>query len=61
MSLPAAMLLKLLPYLAMSAAGWLGWWAGRHVGIMTAYLLCVISAALGLYYGRRLVKQILGE
>jgi hypothetical protein len=55
------MLLKLLPYLAMSAAGWFGWWLGRHVGLFTAYIVSILAAAAGLYYGRRLAKQVLGE
>ena len=53
--------LKLIPYLAMFAAGWFGWWLGRHVGLFTAYIGSILGGAAGLYFGRRLVKRVLGE
>jgi hypothetical protein len=55
------MLLRIIPYLAMIGAGGLGWWVGRRVGLFTAYVLCVLGVAGGLYFGRRIVKRVLGE
>jgi len=37
---------------------WLGWWLGDHIGLMTAMLLSVIGAGLGMYYGRRLTQDL---
>jgi uncharacterized membrane protein YfcA len=53
--------LKVIPYLAASLAGWIGWTLGRKGGPFAAYLLAVIGVAAGLYYGRRLVKRVQGE
>jgi hypothetical protein len=53
--------LKILPYLAAILAGSIGWSLGRPLGLMVAYVLCVLAGAAGLYYGRRLVKRVLGE
>ena len=53
--------LKLIPYLAASLAGWIGWSVGRKGGPFAAYVLAVIGVAVGLYYGRRLVKHVQGE
>jgi hypothetical protein len=38
----------------MMVGSWLGWWLGDHVGLMTAFILSMIGAGFGLYYGRRL-------
>jgi hypothetical protein len=53
--------LKIIPYLAASLAGWVGWVLGRKGGIFTAYVLSIVATAVGLYYGRRLVKRVQGE
>jgi hypothetical protein len=53
--------LKLIPYLAAIVAGWIGWMIGRRGGVFTAYVLSVVGTAVGLYYGRRLVKRVQGE
>jgi hypothetical protein len=53
--------LKLIPYLSAIMGSWGGWAIGRQVGLFTAYLLCLVGLAGGLYVGRRLVKRVLGE
>jgi hypothetical protein len=53
--------LKFIPYLMAVAGGWIGWALGRPLNLMTAYVLGVIGLASGLYFGRRLVKRVLGE
>jgi hypothetical protein len=54
-------MLKVLPYLGSIVGTYAGWALGRQVGLMTAYLFCIVGGAAGLYFGRRLVKRILGE
>lgn len=50
---------KLLNIISISVGGWIGWWIGEHIGIMTAYLLSVFGAAAGLYLGRKLMTSYL--
>jgi hypothetical protein len=45
---------RLMGFLGMTAGGWAGWWAGAHVGMMTAFVLGMVGTGAGLYYGRRL-------
>jgi len=47
---------KVLTIIYISIGGWVGWWIGGHVGIMTAYFLCVFGAAAGLFFGRKLMR-----
>ena len=54
-------MLKIIPYLSAIVSGWAGWRLGRHVDVFIAYVACILFSAAGLYYGRRLVKKILGE
>jgi hypothetical protein len=35
--------------------GWIGWWLGDHVGLMTAFILSMVGTGFGMYFGRRLV------
>ena len=51
---------KLFGFLAASAAGSIGWWAGERVGLMTAFMLSIVGSGLGLYYGRRFAREYLG-
>jgi uncharacterized protein YcfJ len=39
--------------------GWIGWAAGTHVGVMTAYVASVVGSAAGVYYGRQLYTHLL--
>lgn len=39
-----------------SFAGWIGWWLGDLIGIMTAVVVSMIFTGLGIYLGRRLVE-----
>jgi hypothetical protein len=53
--------MKILPVLAAFIAGTLGWALGKAVeGRFTAILLSLIGTALGFYYGRKYVKELLG-
>jgi hypothetical protein len=45
---------KILGFVGATAGSAVGWWAGAHVGIMTAFILSTIGTGFGLYGGRRL-------
>ena len=48
---------KVLTFLSISMGGWIGWWLGGHVGIMTAYFLSVFGGAAGLFTGRHIMNK----
>jgi hypothetical protein len=48
---------KVLVFISISMGGWIGWWLGGHVGIMTAYFLSIFGGAAGLFAGRRLMNK----
>ena len=52
---------KLLLILSITIGGWIGWWIGEHIGIMTAYFLSVLGAAAGLYFGRKIMSNYMGH
>jgi hypothetical protein len=43
-----------------TAGGYLGWWLGESVGLMTAFSLSSAGTLLGLYGGYRLAQWIEG-
>jgi len=49
---------KLLGFIGSSVGGAIGWAAGAGLGTMTAFVLCVIGTAVGLYGGRRAARAI---
>jgi len=46
-------------FLGATIGGWIGWAAGEHVGIMTAYMLSVVGTAVGVYAGRRFADGLM--
>lgn len=50
---------KLFAWLGATLGGGLGWWAGAHVGIMTAFTLAVVGTGAGVFAGRRLAARLL--
>jgi len=42
-----------------TAGGWIGWWLGAHVGVMTGWFLSVLGSGAGLFAGRRFVRAYL--
>jgi hypothetical protein len=53
--------MKILPVMTAFIAGTVGWALGKAVeGRFTAILLSMIGTALGFYYGRKYVKELLG-
>ena len=49
---------KLLAFLGATILGWLGWWLGDRVGLMTAFVLSVVGTGLGIYLGRKLAGRL---
>jgi len=46
-------------FVGANVGGWLGWTIGSHIGLMTAYVLCVVGTAGGVYAGRRAAASLL--
>jgi hypothetical protein len=40
-----------------SICGAIGWWLGRHIGVVVAVILSAIASGTGLYYGYRWFDQ----
>lgn len=49
----------LIVLLAASLGGAIGWWLGAHVGFMTAFIVSVVGTGLGVYGGRRFIREYL--
>ena len=45
---------KLVLLISITIFGWVGWWLGYHIGIMTAYLMSVAGSLIGVYFGVRI-------
>lgn len=50
---------KLLGFLGATAGSTIGWWAGEHIGIMTAYVISMVGMAGGLWASRWVVRNYL--
>lgn len=48
---------KLLVTMCAFALSTLGWYAGEHVGLFTAFSLSIVGTAAGVYVGRRLADR----
>ena len=44
---------------ASTILGGIGWWLGALVGTFAAFLVSIIGTAVGVYVGRRFVKDYL--
>jgi len=51
---------KFCIFVGMTVFGWLGWWLGEQVGLMTALLLSGGGSLLGVYLGWRVWRDYLG-
>lgn len=51
---------KFCIFVGMTALGWLGWWLGAKVGIMTAFFVGGIGCMAGVYLGWRIHRDYLG-
>jgi hypothetical protein len=50
---------RLCIFIGMTVLGWLGWWIGAKVGLMTALTLSGIGSILGVYVGWRINRDYL--
>ena len=44
---------KLLGFVGATLGGAGGWWAGAHVGMMTAFMVSMLGTGAGMYAGWR--------
>lgn len=51
---------KLCGVVGATAGSALGWWAGAHVGIMTAFIVSMVGTGVGLYAGWQIAERYLG-
>jgi hypothetical protein len=51
---------KLCIFIGMTVLGWIGWWIGDTIGIMTAFVLSTIGSLVGVYVGWRINRDYLG-
>ncbi len=42
---------KLILFIFITLGGYLGWWLGEYIGIMTAYFLSVVGSLAGVFVG----------
>lgn len=48
---------RLLVLAGTTAGSALGWWAGAHVGIMTAFFVSMVGFGAGMWGGSRLAQR----
>ena len=44
---------KLLGFVGATVGSAVGWWAGAHVGTMTAFMVSMVGTGAGMYAGWR--------
>ena len=44
---------RLFGWVGATVGSALGWWLGKHIGLMTAFLVSTVGTGAGLYIGRR--------
>jgi hypothetical protein len=44
----------------MFLGGWIGWAAGIHLGIFTAFVLSIVGSGAGLYAAARITRHYAG-
>ena len=50
---------KIILLISITIFGWIGWWLGDHIGIMTAYLVSFVGSLFGVYVGVRINQDYL--
>ncbi len=50
---------KICIFVGMTVLGWIGWWAGSSLGVMTAYVFSGVGSLLGVYVGWRIYRDYL--
>jgi hypothetical protein len=52
---------RLLAFVGANVGGGIGWWLGGQIGLVTAFFLCVLGTAVGVYAGRRFAAEYLNS
>jgi hypothetical protein len=50
---------KICIFVGITVFGWIGWWAGSGLGIMTAWVFSGVGSLLGVYVGWRINRDFL--
>ncbi len=48
---------KLFAFLGATVLGWVGWWLGAFVGVMTAFFVSMVGTGVGMYAGARIARD----
>ncbi len=48
---------KLAVFAGATVGGYVGWFLGDKIGLMTAFILSMIGTGLGMYYGAKIVDR----
>jgi hypothetical protein len=48
---------RLLVFIGATLGGSVGWWAGKPVGTMTAFMLSMVGTGVGMYFGRKVADH----
>jgi len=51
---------KLLAFVGATAGGYAGWALGAFVGTFGAFVVSIIGTGIGVYYGRRMARELEG-
>jgi uncharacterized membrane protein YeaQ/YmgE (transglycosylase-associated protein family) len=57
---PGMTINKLVGFIGATVGSYAGWFLGARVGMMTAFMLSVVGTGLGIFLGRRIVRDMLG-
>jgi len=49
---------KTLMWVGATLGSAIGWWAGAHFGMMTAFMLSIVGTGAGIYAGRRAAANV---
>ena len=49
---------KLLAFVGATAGGYAGWALGALVGTFSAFAVSIVGTAIGVYYGRRIGREL---
>ena len=50
---------KLSIFIGMTVLGWVGWWLGAKVGVMTAFWVSSLGSMVGVYLGWRVYRDFI--
>ena len=50
---------KICIFVGMTVLGWIGWWIGSKLGLMTAFVLSGVGSLIGVYVGWRINRDYL--